>query len=284
MSKPLSCVSWIILATSLTFSTTFSVPRAIGQKQDVAQTEHSSCSNKQNFSFVGTAIFAGCFCKQAEFEMLMCTAWKLERNATFKTSPIKVFEKFPSGEGVVQSYDAKGSCKKYAKYIINGLYGSDHLNFSNSQQNSPFFTDWSFCDDMQRKNNVGCNYTIVSAGDRNSSLERKMYHFVGSFTNSSQHLRLGNVYHMDVEKCEGASVVGIRVSALKGPSPPPKTTAGFFFPAPREHWPTSYAKSASTKTSRHHQRKQNIGAVLLDNFALCTVSLIASILASCNFM
>ena len=284
MRELLSFNFWLIFAASLIISIIFTVPRSKAQKQDLTAGDSgdSSClhggHDLRNFSFVGKAIFAGCFCKQAELEMLMCAAWKLVHKPFNKNSQIEVFQKFHIvGQGRDHSHGSKGSCSKYAENIINGIYVNDHLNYSTVQEANLYSTNWTFCEDMRVKNNMGCNYTIVPAGGLNCSLGTRVNYFVRSFMNASQHLRLGDFYQVDIEKCKG-SIANIGVSALKGPSSQPKTTAEYFvFPRrkPGGHRTTLHTKSAPD----NDQKKSNTGIVLSDNDVLCIAIVLAAILA-----
>lgn len=280
--EPFSYNLWLIFVTSLVVSIIYTVPRSKAQKQDLTgDSGRSSCllegHDLQNFSFVGKAIFAGCFCKQTEFDMLMCAAWQLLPKPYVKNSQIEVFQKFHIGHGRVQSHDSKGSCSKYAENIINGLYRNDQLNYSAVQKASLYSTNWTFCEDMRVKNNMGCNYTIEPVRGLNSSLGTNVHYFVRSFMNASQHLRLGDFYQVDIAKCKG-SIVNIGVSVLNGPSCQPKTTSEFFvFPrrTPRGHRTTLHTKPAPD----NDQNKQNTGTVLSDNDALCTATVLTAMLA-----
>lgn len=284
MMEPFSYNLWLIFATSLVVSIVFTVPSSKAQKQDLTtDSGRSSCLHEghdlRNFSFVGKAIFAGCFCKQTEFDILMCAAWQLLPKQYIKNSQIKVFQAFDIGQGRVQSNDStEGSCSKYAENIIDRLYGNDQLNYSTVQKASLYSTNWTFCEDMRVKNNMGCNYTIVPARGLNGSLGTNVHYFVRSFTNASQHLRLGDFYQVEIEQCKG-SILNIGVSVLKDPSYQPKTTSGEFFPFPRRtlrgHRTTLHTKAAPD----NDQNKQNTGIVLSDNDALCIATILAAMLA-----
>lgn len=273
MRETFSCSFWLIFAgTSLVLSSLLlTVPRAGAQDFSSARFSSYLAEGLQlrNLSFVGKAIFAECFCKQMEFAMRMCAAWKLVQ-PSFQISQIKVFKKFFTGPAVQGCGAVKGSCKEYANNIINGLYRSDHLNYSIAQQ--PATIDWGFCEDMRLRNNMGCNYTIVPS--HNSSMGTRVHYFVPSFTNASQHLRLGTFYQLHIEKCKG-TVCNIRVSVVSDLPSQPKTTAGFFVLPIKTR--TSELRTSRTAPSADKDQR-NEGMVLADNNTLCAAAFLAVLL------
>ena len=249
MNKVVSCSLWLLLATIVT-SSIFTVPVAnLAVKQDFNDTVLSSCLDQKqkhslgNLSLIGTAVYAECFCKQRDFNM--CSTWKLAHKTASKSVRVKVMDQILAEhdsmqmsswteEDALENRDTKGSCRKYAKNLIDGVYGSFHLNYSSAPRSDLLSAEWKFCEDMRVDDSTGCNYTIVPVRHRNESIpSHVLFHFARSFTNTSQHLLLGNLYQLQVETCDG-SVVNTRVSAPYSAYPPPVTPTTEFFLFPIE--------------------------------------------------
>lgn len=283
MTESLACGLWLFFASSFVVSIILISPNAGAPKQDPFNSQGSPClaqdqHSLRNFSFVGKAIFAGCFCKEMQFAMRMCAAWKLVHDPALQISQIKVFKKITMVQTRSAGHDVKGSCTEYASNIINGLYGRDQLNYSTVQAASSS-VDWGFCDDMQLKNNLGCNYTLIPVSGHNSSLANEVHYFVPSFTNASQHLRLGKFYQLDVEKCK-ETVVNVRVSAVSDPSTQPKTADCFFCFPIKMGTPRIQTTAIPTDPSGDNdQRKRSEGMLLSHNTFLSTVTFLTTVFA-----
>ena len=283
MRESFACSRWLFFASSFVVSIILISPRAGAQKQDLFNGQGSPClaqdqHSLRNFSLVGKAIFAGCFCKQMQFAMRMCAAWKLVHDPALKISQIKVFKKITMAQTRSTGHDVKGSCTEYTSNIINGLYGRDQLNYSTVQ--APISSvDWSFCDDMQLKNKLGCNYTLIPVSGHNSSLANEVHYFVPSFTNASQHLRLGKSYQLDVKKCK-ETVVNVRVSAVSEPSTQPKTADCFFcFPIKMATPRVQTTATPTDPSGDNDQRKRSEGKLISHNTVLCTTTFLTAVFA-----
>lgn len=160
---------------------------------------------ERDVTIVGKTIFAECSCMHLNTRL--CTVWKLSNTTSQLRLHIKIFTKFSTGVfGRVWS-GATGTCEEYTK-TINKLYGSDHeLNYSTAQEAKACSIDWSFCDNVPLRNDLGCNYTIVPTNVQTSSGGREQIHYyVPTFRNASQHLKVGKIYQLDIDKCQHTAV------------------------------------------------------------------------------
>lgn len=267
MNKVVSCSFWLLLAVIVTGSIFTVHVATLPVKQDYNDTVLSSCLDQKhplrNFSLIGTAVYVECFCKQRDFSM--CSTWKLAHKAASKSVHVKVIDQILADhdsmpvsswteEDALENRDTKGSCRKYAKNLIDGVYGSFHLNYSSAPRSDLVTAEWKFCEDMRVDESTGCNYTIAPVRNRNESISSNVFfHFARSFTNTSQHLLLGNLYQLQVETCDG-SVVNTWVSAPYSAYPPPVTPTTGFFLFPMES-PEDY-RVTSRPPIDHHEIEQ----------------------------
>ena len=132
--------------------------------------------------------------------MRLCAVWKLSN----KTS-IKVFNHFVRGQtNRREAAPLTGSCADYTN-TINNLYGSGNsgLSYLTSKEAKVYGIDMSFCENMSQKNSYGCNYTLVPATNLNNNSAEMIFMYVGSFKNTSHHMKIGKHYQMSAEKCRG---------------------------------------------------------------------------------
>ena len=286
MSNAVSCSLWLILAASLTFLMVFTVTvGAASKKQDrnnnVLSVSADEGRHLQNFSIIGKAVFAECFCHQQDHNIFTCSTWKLRQQNASKNSQVEVIDKITTGQVGLQSRDTNGTCIKYLENIIDGVYASYPLNHSRPPSVELLSGDWKFCEDMRMNDDTGCNYTIIPAEERNSSQDTPVYfYFVRSFANASQHLVLGNLYQLEVKTCE-ENVVSIRVSVPNGSIPQSATPTTEFFSFPIA--PSRNQRAIELQPHDNRETQYNInyaGALLSWSNLLCIVaSLLATLLA-----
>lgn len=276
MRNTLSCRFWLILALDVTVNLALTALRAEAQEKGRINSSLSILAGdrcltqglnlQRNVSNVGKTILAECSCMH--FNTRLCTVWKLLNKTSHLKSHIKVFTKFNKGFiGRARPAAATGTCQDYTR-TINKLYGSDQeLSYSTAQKAKDYSIDWSFCDDMHLKNGIGCNYTIqVPTNFQNSSgVQEKIHYCVPSFTNASQHLQVGKMYQLDIEKCQLTAVSEI---AIKNGS-----LSTLLFPVK-----TRPQLDVTMSTTPECRRKRSGGMFLSGNDVLYTAPLAALLL------
>lgn len=209
---------WLFLALTVIVYLAFTALRAEAQEKGRINSSLSILtgeSNRQcltqslnvqrNVSIVGKTIFAECSCMHLNTRL--CTVWKLSNTTSQLRLHIKVFTKFSTGVLGRVLPGATGTCEEYTR-TINKLYGSDHeLNYSTAQDAKACSIDWSFCDNVPLRNDLGCNYTIVPTNVQSSSVGlEEIHYYVPTFRNASQHLKVGKIYQLDIDKCQHTAV------------------------------------------------------------------------------
>ena len=272
MERQSSGRCWLLIATTVIVSLGLTAAQERSRINSSLSTPPDShhVNKQRKGSCFGKAIFARCSCIHVEYDMRLCTAWKLLNTTSSVRPEIKVFTNFIKGlAGRSQAPAVTGRCADYTD-TINKLYRSGSLNYSTDEEAKIYGIDWNFCNDMFEKNNMGCNYTLVQATSVHNSSAEKIYSYVRSFTNASHHIQLGKTYQLDMEKCQEFVTTSVTGDGSLPTSSSASTESSPFFPinTRERREPMMAVTISTTRENGDGKQAHSAGIVLFGSYIL----------------